>query len=196
MWQQQVPSTVTVEGHMMIHIRSFRNICVPRKIFQGSGYKYCSALKRNALTSHTSNVFPIKRACLLPCAAKKLFIIHLSKLYADKIRAYSGRASTAETIYAVSSGHGKCGVSVIRVSGPLAAEVLQAVTGWQVLPKPRHAILTKFLNPNTGHAVDQGLLLWFPGNWFQVGRCCWWWFNAIMMKAFHDRVDSRLVPSQ
>ncbi|MFZ1101726.1 MAG: hypothetical protein WAN86_02440, partial [Hyphomicrobiaceae bacterium] len=41
------------------------------------------------------------------------------------------------TIYALSSGHGRAGVAVIRVSGPAAGQALERLAG--VLPKPRYA---------------------------------------------------------
>jgi tRNA modification GTPase len=65
------------------------------------------------------------------------------------------------TIYALSSGHGKAGVAVIRLSGPACADVLQALT--DDLPKPRLASLRALRDPATGGTIDRALIIWFPG---------------------------------
>ncbi|KAF2882293.1 hypothetical protein ILUMI_23858 [Ignelater luminosus] len=71
--------------------------------------------------------------------------------------------SNVDTIFAVSSGQGKCGVAVIRVSGPHAGTALKLLTGVEVLQKPRYAILKNIKNPQNGEVLDKGLVLWFPG---------------------------------
>lgn len=63
------------------------------------------------------------------------------------------------TIYALSSGQGRAGIAVIRVSGPKAGEVLSALAGER--PKPRFASL-RHLKSADG-LIDQALVLWFPG---------------------------------
>jgi tRNA modification GTPase len=72
---------------------------------------------------------------------------------------YEGNAVTS--IYALSSGHGKAGVAVIRISGPQTGIVLHAMTGGT--GEPRVARLRAILNPETGDVLDRGLVLWFPG---------------------------------
>lgn len=67
------------------------------------------------------------------------------------------------TVFALSSGIGRCGVAVVRVSGPataLAIRLLSKPTARQ--PKPRVATLTRFYDPCTRQQIDQGILLWFP----------------------------------
>lgn len=64
-----------------------------------------------------------------------------------------------DTIFALSSGAGRAGVAVIRVSGPRAASSLSALTGG--LPEPRRATL-RVLRDDGGEALDQALVLWFP----------------------------------
>jgi tRNA modification GTPase len=64
------------------------------------------------------------------------------------------------TIFALSSGHGKAGVAVIRISGAATETVLRAMS--KLFPAPRHATLATLSNPETGEALDRGLLLWFP----------------------------------
>jgi len=66
------------------------------------------------------------------------------------------------TIYALSSGPGKSGIAVVRVSGPDTKEVIKKLTN-STLPEPRLAIMKKFNKINTNELIDEGILLWFPG---------------------------------
>ena len=69
--------------------------------------------------------------------------------------------STLEnTIYALSSGAGRSGIAVIRLSGPASAKVLKAMAGG--LPRPRTASLRK-LKSVDGQVIDEAMVLWFPG---------------------------------
>lgn len=61
-------------------------------------------------------------------------------------------------------GHGKCGVSVIRISGVKASETILEMTNRKDLPKPRMAVLHHIKDPVTHEQLDKGLILWFPGN--------------------------------
>lgn len=70
---------------------------------------------------------------------------------------------SASTIYALSSAYGKCGVSVIRVSGPQTRQALMAIVGNRGDLKERHAHLKAFRHPKTNEIIDKGLVLWFPG---------------------------------
>ncbi|XP_020810906.1 tRNA modification GTPase GTPBP3, mitochondrial [Drosophila serrata] len=73
-------------------------------------------------------------------------------------------ASSGCTIYSLSSGHVKCGVSVIRVSGPQTKKALRAiVANKEYEPKARQAYLKSFFHPTSKEMIDRGLLLWFPG---------------------------------
>lgn len=65
------------------------------------------------------------------------------------------------TIFALSSGQGKVGVAVIRISGRGTAAALQLLVGR--LPEPRTARLKAVRHPLTGDVLDRGLVLWFPG---------------------------------
>ena len=69
--------------------------------------------------------------------------------------------TSSDTIYAVSSGGGKAGIAVIRMSGPLAGEVAAAMTGG--LPAPRRAVVRKISDPGTAEVLDRAVLLWLPG---------------------------------
>jgi tRNA modification GTPase len=66
------------------------------------------------------------------------------------------------TIFALSSGKGRAGVAVIRVSGRDAGHALTALVG--ELPKPRVATIAWLRNPAGGERIDQALVQWFPGN--------------------------------
>ena len=66
------------------------------------------------------------------------------------------------TIYALSSGTGLSGISVIRVSGSSTKKVLKNLT-FPPIPSPKVASLRKFINPETKELIDEGILLWFPG---------------------------------
>jgi len=68
--------------------------------------------------------------------------------------------SAGDTIFARATGAGRAAVAVLRVSGPRAGEVLRALAGR--LPPPRVASLRR-LRDATGAALDQALVLWFPG---------------------------------
>ena len=66
------------------------------------------------------------------------------------------------TIYALSSGPGIAGISVIRVSGSKTKDVIINLTK-QEAPEPRVATLRKFNKINNNELIDEGILIWFPG---------------------------------
>ncbi|XP_034531958.1 LOW QUALITY PROTEIN: tRNA modification GTPase GTPBP3, mitochondrial [Notolabrus celidotus] len=69
----------------------------------------------------------------------------------------------ADTIFALSSGHGRCGVAVVRVSGPDCTTALRCMTGLtRGLPPPRTALLRSITDPKSMEVLDRGLVLWFP----------------------------------
>jgi tRNA modification GTPase len=70
-------------------------------------------------------------------------------------------AETArDTVYAVSTAHGRAAIAIVRVSGPNASQALGNLTG-EPLPPPRMAAVRRLSNTN-GDAIDQALVLWFP----------------------------------
>ncbi len=69
--------------------------------------------------------------------------------------------TSEDTIFALSSAPGRAGVAVLRVSGPGAGPALTALAG--ACPPARHARLARLIDPDTGTAIDRGLVLWFPG---------------------------------
>lgn len=76
-----------------------------------------------------------------------------------------------QTIYALSSGQGKCGVAVIRISGMKAIDALHEMTTLSNI-EPRKAVLKKILDPETKEMIDKGLCLWFPGPKSFTGEDC------------------------
>jgi tRNA modification GTPase len=65
-----------------------------------------------------------------------------------------------QTIFALSSGAGRAGIAVIRISGPQSGVTLEALAGR--LPPPRLATLARLRDPGDGSPLDDALILWFP----------------------------------
>ena len=65
----------------------------------------------------------------------------------------------SDTIVAQATPPGRGGVGILRISGPKAQEVAQAVLG--KLPRPRYAEYLPFL-ANDGSTLDEGIALFFP----------------------------------
>lgn len=78
------------------------------------------------------------------------------------VRRGSGGARADDTIFALSSGRGVCGVAVVRVSGAGSDAVLGRLTGGAPLPAPRRAVL-RTLSDGDGDALDEALVLRFVG---------------------------------
>jgi len=72
------------------------------------------------------------------------------------------------TIFALSSGKGRAGVSVIRLSGTEAGAALKKITRKEKLPEARKAVLRWLYDPKNSDdqknrvRIDQALILWFP----------------------------------
>ncbi|HUE66259.1 MAG TPA: tRNA uridine-5-carboxymethylaminomethyl(34) synthesis GTPase MnmE [Rhizomicrobium sp.] len=62
-------------------------------------------------------------------------------------------------IFALASAVGRSGVAVVRLSGPAAGQIAQALAG--PLPPARHAVLRRLAHGT--REIDHALLLWFPG---------------------------------
>jgi tRNA modification GTPase len=61
----------------------------------------------------------------------------------------------------LSSGAGRAGIAVIRLSGSGARRAIEALAG--IFPQPRRAHYAVLRDPQTGATLDRGLVLWFPG---------------------------------
>jgi len=75
------------------------------------------------------------------------------------------------TIFAVSSGHGKAAIAVIRVSGPGVRFALETMVGR--IPPARCAVLSALRDPQDPRRVlDRALVLFFPGPGSATGEDC------------------------
>lgn len=68
--------------------------------------------------------------------------------------------NNGDTIFALSSGHGKSGVAVIRISGEKLGDVFARFVNKTDI-KPRHAYFTNLCD-NGGDLIDQCLAIYFP----------------------------------
>lgn len=75
---------------------------------------------------------------------------------------------SSSTIFALSSGAGRAGVAVIRVSGPAAVTVLDLMAPPR--PKPRFAAFRKIIHPLTGEPIDEALVLMFAAPRTETGE--------------------------
>ncbi|XP_045051573.2 tRNA modification GTPase GTPBP3, mitochondrial isoform X2 [Desmodus rotundus] len=76
------------------------------------------------------------------------------------------------TIFALSSGQGRCGIAVIRTSGPASEHALRSLTAPRDLPPARRACLRLLTDPRSGEPLDRALVLWFPGPQSFTGEDC------------------------
>ncbi|XP_059620970.1 tRNA modification GTPase GTPBP3, mitochondrial [Phlebotomus argentipes] len=91
-------------------------------------------------------------------------LIKLNTLYSCGVKLFRNRYySTANTIYSLSSGQGRCGVAVIRVSGSASLTALKSLASFKTDPMPRNALVKKIFHPTSREFIDRGLILWFPG---------------------------------
>lgn len=66
---------------------------------------------------------------------------------------------TSDTIFALSSGRGRAGIAVVRLSGSLAGGAVRKLGG--ALPEGRQALLRHLCDPQTGEKLDDALVLFF-----------------------------------
>jgi len=78
--------------------------------------------------------------------------------------------SPNDTIFALSSAAGRAGVSVFRVSGPGAKDVIEALINTPC-PVPRYAALRKLYDQDK-IMIDEALVLWMPGPQSFTGEDC------------------------
>lgn len=69
------------------------------------------------------------------------------------------QALSTDTIAAIATAPGAGGIGVVRVSGPLAAEIARQVLGH--CPAPRHAAYLSFLQSDAT-LIDRGIAIYFP----------------------------------
>jgi tRNA modification GTPase len=66
----------------------------------------------------------------------------------------------ADTIAAIATPPGRGAIAIVRISGPQAAGIAEALTG--IVPEPRRATVCEF-HAADGDTIDQGLMLFFQG---------------------------------
>ena len=66
-----------------------------------------------------------------------------------------------DTIFALSSGSGRAGLSVFRISGRKALQTLKSLTGITE-PKARHAYRVELINNIDNETIDDGIAIFFP----------------------------------
>lgn len=76
--------------------------------------------------------------------------------------------SNAATIFALSSGKGRAGVAVIRVSGPAVPNILSAMV--VPIPEPRMVRLRKLRDPASGDILDEALVIFFAAPKTETGE--------------------------
>ncbi|ELK19153.1 tRNA modification GTPase GTPBP3, mitochondrial [Pteropus alecto] len=84
----------------------------------------------------------------------------------------SSAPRSGSTIFALSSGQGRCGIAVIRTSGPASGHALRSLTAPRDLPPARSACLRLLRDPCSGEPLDRALVLWFPGPQSFTGEDC------------------------
>jgi tRNA modification GTPase len=75
-----------------------------------------------------------------------------------------------DTIFAMATAPGRAAVAICRVSGPRTREAVARLAGR--VPAPRHARLSRLAHPVNGEAIDDGLVLFFPGPASYTGEDC------------------------
>lgn len=78
--------------------------------------------------------------------------------------------TASDTIYALSSGAGRAGIAVVRLSGPSTAVVLETIAG--PLPPVRAFTLRSLRDKSTGEVLDKAVVVWLPGPGSFTGEDC------------------------
>jgi tRNA modification GTPase len=78
--------------------------------------------------------------------------------------------TTSDTIYALSSGAGRAGLAVIRISGSRAYALLETIAGGAI--SPRQFVLRLLRDASTGEVLDQAVVVWLPGPRSLTGEDC------------------------
>ena len=67
-----------------------------------------------------------------------------------------------DTIFALSTPHGKSAISIFRISGDRALPALHALLNSTNQIPPRRAVLRRVFVPGTRAPLDRGVVMWFP----------------------------------
>lgn len=72
------------------------------------------------------------------------------------------------TIFALSSGQGKAGVAVVRISGPAARGLMTAMASPEI--GDRRAAFRRIVHPQTGALLDKAVVIFFAGPKSETGE--------------------------
>ncbi|MCF7804091.1 MAG: tRNA uridine-5-carboxymethylaminomethyl(34) synthesis GTPase MnmE [Candidatus Marinimicrobia bacterium] len=70
-------------------------------------------------------------------------------------------SSTDDTIAAIATPSGVCGLAVIRVSGEKSADIVANCITQSTLPNPHRAYYTHFIDPDSGEEIDEVVVTYF-----------------------------------
>lgn len=111
--------------------------------------------------------------------ALKHKIVRGKKTFLSEVKQFSSYSvgnelfTAGSTIFSLSSGHGKCGVAVVRISGPCASDALKLIGQFKHTPASREAILRRLVDPDTGVVIDKGIVILFQGEVFTIIKLVW-----------------------
>jgi tRNA modification GTPase len=100
--------------------------------------------------------------CVVQTRAVEFFIVVLIRAFVGT-RVYAqvmNEVINDQTIYALSSGQGRAGVAVVRISGPQAFDVARSLGAKGLAARQAH--LVKLMHPQTGQMLDHALVISFP----------------------------------
>jgi tRNA modification GTPase len=75
-----------------------------------------------------------------------------------------------DTIFAMATAPGRAAIAVCRISGPATRGAVMRLAGR--VPAPRHAQRSRLVQPASGEAIDEGLVLFFPAPRSYTGEDC------------------------
>ncbi|PHH78140.1 hypothetical protein CDD82_3192 [Ophiocordyceps australis] len=119
-----------------------------------------------ALAVHCRAPVPATTTTTTPAAARARS--HYSWPSSSGPAASARRPASDDTIYALSTAHGRAGIAVVRISGPSCLDVYRALCPLQKLPRPRYAALRSLhapdkADPDADILDPQALVILFPG---------------------------------
>jgi tRNA modification GTPase len=75
-----------------------------------------------------------------------------------------------DTIFAMATAPGRSAIAVCRISGPATRGAVMRLAGR--VPAPRRAQLSRLVQPASGEAIDEAVVLFFPGPRSYTGEDC------------------------
>ena len=75
-----------------------------------------------------------------------------------------------DTIFALATGGSRAAIAIVRIAGPKADAIAEAVAGR--VPEPRVAALMRLRDPGTDETLDHALVLYFEAGRSEIGEDC------------------------